>query len=67
MQLPKGKQISFGKVLSVRQLFATEFYKLMSFLAKTTNGVTEMGLTDTYSNWHDFTVRVSKRITVRDN
>jgi hypothetical protein len=29
----------------------------MNFVASVTNGITETGLTDTYANWHDYTVR----------
>jgi len=63
----EGQTNFFWQGIIRKEVVAAEFHKLMSSLAEKTNGVTETDLTDTFSNWHDFTVCVFKCIIVRCN
>ncbi|KAI6019883.1 glycoside hydrolase family 16 protein [Pisolithus orientalis] len=42
-------------------------YFWQGVIPQTTNGVTETGLSDTYSNWHDFTVGIYLRVSLTGN
>jgi len=55
---PKAKRIFSGKELSVRILCSTVFaHKLSYDIASQTAGTVANGLSDTFSNYHDYTVR----------